>query len=399
MENWPRFKRKKEGKKVVGETNIQFGNIKKVEQKIIFDFMDYCGKDSRSNEKLVMVQTAIFLGKSLSRITQKDIEKIRDALRNSELKNNSKNDITAVIKRFIKWKYKKNWFTDFDLKILKAENPNIIKNKAGEYQAKITSDMLLTDEEVTRLLNITTNLKYKTIIAVLYESAGRPEELLKLRWRDINFDEGTLSLFSAKTKRSRKIHIYNSLSHLKRWKKEFPFGDFNSDDYVFPNAKDKNKKIDEVVLSITIKNLGKKAELNKNIYPYLFRHTRLTQLIKKNLTDSAYENFAGHSKAMGNKTYSHLSADDFKQEMYEKVFEIEDIKPTETQKLKNQINEQGKDIEGLKEMVLELAGRHIKLATKHKESYFEETPMSKMNKVLKAKGWPEEPVWKFKNKN
>jgi hypothetical protein len=66
------------------------------------------------------------------------------------------------------------------------------------------------------------------------------------------------------------------------------------------------------------------VNFNKHIFPYLLRHSRLTQ-VHKVLSPKAYEKFAGHSIEVANARYAHLSNDDVRQEMLEKVYSVQDV--------------------------------------------------------------------------
>jgi hypothetical protein len=90
-----------------------------------------------------------------------------------------------------------------------------------------------------------------------------------------------------------------------------------------------------------IQALGETA-LKKKIYPYLFRHSRL-QFLRKKLSPDAYQLFAGHSMEVALEHYSHLDNDDLRGEMFERIFNIEELSK-EDKKTLAQVQEDIKNI-------------------------------------------------------
>ena len=82
-------------------------------------------------------------------------------------------------------------------------------------------------------------------------------------------------------------------------------------------------------------------EFQKHLYPYLWRHSVLTNMIKK-LSPKVYEQFAGHSLETGMQIYAHLDTDDLKEELYSKIYQIKELTPRDNKKmleLENRIRE------------------------------------------------------------
>lgn len=189
----------------------------------------------------------------------------------------------------------------------------------------------------------------KALIILMFESAGRSEEILKLKWSDLHLERGEVKLHSAKTGRVRVNPIKESLIHLKRYKQEFPFPDVMSMDYVFPSPINRKRCLTIGALDLYFNKLGKKA-LNKPLFPYLLRHTRATQL-QKVLPPKIYEKFMDHSIAMA-KRYSHLNKDDVREVMLEKIYHIEELTEEdkeEMSKLKEELMKLKNDNRALKD--------------------------------------------------
>jgi len=265
-----------------------------------------------------------------------DLDKLRDFLKilnSSELMTPTKNEIKKVLKRFLKENYE-DWNTRF-----KGLRDKSLKTKKEVNLEKINENTIFRKEEIEKLVK-KADLKHKVIIMLFYETAGRPEEILKLKWGDINLEEGNVKLHSSKTGNTRINPIQNSIIPLKRYKEEYPFMDRTQSDYLFPSPQNRDKHIHLVGVWKYLKTLGNKV-LGREIFPYLFRHTRATEL-QKVLPAKIYEKFMDHSIETASR-YSHLNNDDVREAMFKNVYEVKEL----TNEEKNQIGELKKEVDML----------------------------------------------------
>jgi integrase len=293
---------------------------------ILEDFKVYIGmtagdhKVKRVERQLLQFYDVMYV--SYDEITLRILRKFLFLLNNSDKAIETQNDIKKTLKRFLKWYYK-DWSNRFD-------ELRDIKTKDGTNHQKLNASTILTSNELHIIINSIESLKYKSLILLMYESAGRPEEILKLKWRDINFDKKEVTLNSSKTRKTRVNLLNESIAHLNRYKMECFYPSPLPDDFIFPNPRNVKKHVTVSGLDDYFKKLENKLKLKKHIFPYLLRHTRLTELHKK-LSPKAYEKFAGHSIDVGTKRYAHLSNDDVREEMLSKVYHIEELKEKENQ--------------------------------------------------------------------
>jgi len=331
-----------------GDNNVNSNllDLSKNNQKDINDFLDYC-KITACASSLIKIKAKItIVAKTIKKdLRSLDLETTREflgALNHSDLAISTKNDIKKTLKRFIRWKFK-NWNRDFEeLKDLRLTNTKFESRK-------LTKKDLLTSEEMNFLVKSIDSLKYKTLLILLGETACRPEEVLKLKWKDIDFNTRELKLSSSKTGMDRTIPLNEGIEHLKRYETEgfteLPL----QDSYIFPNIKSKSGHLSVVGLNEFLDRLQRTTHFKKNLYPYLWRHSVLSQRIKK-LSGKTYEMFAGHSLEMGMRTYAHLDTEDLRQELNERVYDIVELKPNERaelSKLKEDVEKQNKKFEFL----------------------------------------------------
>lgn len=320
---------------------LSFGN-----KKLVDDFLNYCkitaGESSIKKIYGVIVQSVDVFEKPLDKLDLEDLRKFLALLNSSNRSIETQNDIKKILKRFLRWKYK-DWS-------LRFEEFRDIRTKDGMNHEKLNSSTILTSDELQMIINNVESLKFKSLILLMFESAGRPEEVLKLKWKDINFEKAEVKLYSAKTGKTRVNPINKSLAQLKRYKEEcfYPFA--GSDDFVFPNPRNKEKHITVQAINDYFSKLEKRLKLTKRFFPYIIRHTRLTELHTK-LSPKIYEKFAGHSIQVGVKRYAHISNDDVRRELTEKIYNIKELSPTEKNELKREIEMLKNDQEKMKNII------------------------------------------------
>lgn len=270
----------------------------------------------------------------LYKITLDEVISFLSILNQSNRK--SQNELKLTLKRFLKFQYS-DWSREF-------KNLEVIKLRDEFDENRIKTRNLITNDELERLCRATTNYRDKAIVLCLYELGCRPEELTKLKWRDIKFREDGLaevSLFSGKTKKARNILIKESVLVLKDWRQHYKFGEPRSDDLVFC-TKNRDKIMKATTFSLLISRLGDNANLGRHIFPYIFRHSRLQELhVKEKLPEQVWKKFAGHRRNSNMlSVYTRVDEEDLHKCLLEDVYKVEELTKeqlTEIEKLKLEI--------------------------------------------------------------
>jgi integrase len=323
--------------------------FKTKDKKIIKDFLIFCGgtagKSTLSKYHRFMVKICDTLEGDLDKI---DLQRMRAFLKivnESDMLPATKNDVRKIFKRFLKEHY-----DDWSLRFKNLEDPSLKCIKEIN-QDKINANTILSSGERKRLFDGITNLKYRAATILLYECGGRPEEVLKLKFKDIDLIGGDVKLKSSKTGNLRINPIRDSIVHMKRWKQEYPFPNVMADDYVFPSQKGRNNHQSVSAYGMFLKKVGRKI-LGRDIFPYLLRHTRATEL-QKVLPAKIYEKFMDHSIETATR-YSHLDKDDVRKVMFNNVYKIDEIEENNKSKLegevkflKNKINSMDKKLKNI----------------------------------------------------
>ena len=222
----------------------------------------------------------------------------------------------TIIKYFFKWFYKAE--SNYP-EVVSWINTSLSKKDCK----RLPKDQLLTQEEVLKIANATTTLRDKAFVLTLYESACRINELISLRIKNVVFDAyGAMLKVNGKTG-ERVIRLLNTESSwlvLRDWLNQHPFKN-NIEVPVFANMANgcKGDFVGKEYAGHKIKIWCRIAGINKNVYPHLFRHSRLTELARKGYNESFLRKFAGwEGDSRMADIYVSLSARDIDNVMLEK---------------------------------------------------------------------------------
>lgn len=148
-------------------------------------------------------------------------------------------------------------------------------------------DILSTDE-ILRILNLTANLKHKSIIALMYSCAIRVSEVINLKLKDIDVKNNKINIRSGKGKIDRVVMLDGSVLSLLR---EY-WSLYRTKEYLFEG--EKGGRYSATSIQNIVKSKARVAGINKNISTHSLRHSCLTQLIKNGVDLRRVQKIAGH---------------------------------------------------------------------------------------------------------
>ncbi len=238
--------------------------------------------------------------------------------------------IKAYTKKYVKWKWK-------DLNLLELFEVSRFKQPL---KPKVSESSFLSEDEIKRLISASDNVMWESFIILLYQTGARPLTLQQLKWKDIKFgaESSDINLYAQKNGESRIFPVTEATKFLRKWKHSYSFPNVKADDFVFPSKKNRDKPIAINTFNFALKKFGKKAGIEKDIWTYLMRHMKATQLYN-NLPTQTVEKLMGH-KGMS-KFYHHLSSEKAKEEVLSKLYKIEEM----SEQTRTQLEERIKKLE------------------------------------------------------
>jgi len=242
------------------------------------------------------------------------VDKVRTAQEPNGIPRYKQNTISGFVrflKRFYLWMCDNHYTTVDEKKILKIHPP------AYDTETK-TPDMLLSEEDVRRMIEVCQNSKDRAIVSVLYEGGLRIGEIGNLRWRDIKFSDWNVTLSTSfKTGKSRTIPLVMSRAYLAAWRNDYPIEE-TPDSFVFLS----NRRTPLTYHGVTkqLRIIAKRAGITKHITPHIFRHTRATILIRQGYGEAITKKLLwGNLNSKMFSTYLHLVDSDVERVIAEKA--------------------------------------------------------------------------------
>ncbi len=189
----------------------------------------------------------------------------------------------------------------------KNEALDWIKNKRPVN--KLRSEDLLTADEMNRMVAAASTPMHKAMLAVLFDTGMRPGELLSLQYKDVVRNGTKIKIYAAgkleKTQGSRVCYVYKGLPLVDAWLALHPQKSPES-----PLWPTNNNPTSLANFSQIYQRISKNAGITKHNWPYLIRHTKLTDFYR-DYGGIIGSKLAGH--VVGSKearTYLHLSESD-----------------------------------------------------------------------------------------
>lgn len=164
--------------------------------------------------------------------------------------------------------------------------------------------IVLSMEEVLRLLQVTKNLKHKTVIAMLYSCGLRIGELIDVELHCFDFNRKQLHIKLAKGRKDRYTTIAESIYPLLR----MYFQAYRPKKYLIENPK--GGKYSPGSIRSFLKQSCKLARIRKHVTPHTLRHSYATHLHENGTGLRYIQELLGHSKPETTMIYTHVSTRD-----------------------------------------------------------------------------------------
>lgn len=219
-------------------------------------------------------------------------------------------DYVRLLKRFYKWMIEEGYSTIDEKKIMKIKSPPY------DTMTK-TAEMMLTETEVKKIIEVCQNSRDRALISALYEGGFRIGELANLRWGEVKFTKyNAIVNVNFKTNMPRLIPLIMARPYLAQWRNDYPLP-VKDDGFVFLSSKT-HRQVTYQGLAKQLKILVKRAQLSKDVTFHIFRHTRVTHLSNQGMQESKLKKMIwGNLNTNMLATYSHMTDKDVENEMAE----------------------------------------------------------------------------------
>lgn len=191
---------------------------------------------------------------------------------------------------------------------LKFFHENVLNTKFDEKlplaRKSLKLPLVLSKEEINKMIESTNNIKHKLVIMFLYYAGLRLDEARNLKWEDIDFNREIIHLKTAKGDKERVVFLHKHLIEALRI-----FGTKETGP-IFVSQRD--GKYNKRTIQQIIKSASKKAGIKKRVTPHTLRHSFATHLLESGADIRYIQQLLGHKDLKTTQIYTHVANKDIK---------------------------------------------------------------------------------------
>jgi integrase/recombinase XerD len=162
---------------------------------------------------------------------------------------------------------------------------------------------VLSTEEITRILDQTTNLKHWTMIATFYATGLRCNELRNLKVSDLDSRRMVIHVRIAKGGTPRDIGLSPILLERLKvyWRRLKPM------DWLFPSAMRPAQPLERKSIRMACSLAGRRAGIDRRVTPHVFRHCCATHMLEAGADLRTIQVLLGHADIQTTARYLRVS--------------------------------------------------------------------------------------------
>ena len=261
--------------------------ISPLRQRMIDDMTARRFKEKVQKDYVRHVRTfAVFLGRSPDTATSEDLRRYQLHMAQQQVSPWTINSAIAALRFF---------FT------VTLERPDLVRPLRLVTEPRRTP-VVLSPEEVARLLEAAPGLKYKAALSVAYGAGLRVSEVAKLKVSDIDRERMTLRVEQGKGQRDRTVMLSPRLLELLRewWHAARP------QVWLFPGQNPINP-VTPRQLNRAVTAAKTLAGISKRVSPHTLRHSFATHLLEQGVDIRVIQVLLGHAKLETTALYTRVA--------------------------------------------------------------------------------------------
>jgi len=173
-----------------------------------------------------------------------------------------------------------------------------------------TLPVVLSREEVSRLIAAAWNLKHQTALSVAYGTGLRASEVISLKVGDVDSQRMTLRVEQGKGRKDRYAMLPPILLERLRvwWRVGHAQGKILRDGWLFPGL-DPMDPLTTRQLNRAIHAAAEAAKIDKRVSMHTLRHSFATHLLEQKVDIRVIQVLLGHSHLETTTIYTHVATD------------------------------------------------------------------------------------------
>ncbi len=164
---------------------------------------------------------------------------------------------------------------------------------------------VLDVDEAVQLVEVATDaplgLRDRALLELFYSSGLRLSEVCALRWSDLDFAQGLVSVFG-KGGKQRVVPVgSHARNALQEWRAE---SGGESAGFVFPGRG--GRQISSRAVQLRIKQIAMQRGVYKRVHPHLLRHSFASHMLESSGDLRGVQELLGHADIATTQIYTHL---------------------------------------------------------------------------------------------
>ena len=167
--------------------------------------------------------------------------------------------------------------------------------------------VVLSPDEVARLLAAAANVKYRAALSLAYATGLRVSEVVSLKVTDIDSKRMVVRIEQGKGSKDRYVMLSPYLlTLLRQWWKEL-----EPEVWLFPSYQDRHMSARQ--LHRICQETAKRAGIKKRVSPHTLRHSFATHLLERGIDIRVIQAMLGHKKLDTTAHYTQVATDILRQ--------------------------------------------------------------------------------------
>ena len=163
--------------------------------------------------------------------------------------------------------------------------------------------VIMSLEEVGRMISVTNNLKHKAIIMLTYSAGLRRMEVLQIKPKDIDSQRMQVRVVQGKGKKDRyTILSQKTLEALRKY-----YIAERPTKFLFEPVRHKGQPLSERTMELIVKKSAQKAGIKKDVSFHTLRHCFATHLLEAGVNIRQIQQFMGHTSFKTTAVYLHVA--------------------------------------------------------------------------------------------
>jgi|SRR3990172_359891 len=161
--------------------------------------------------------------------------------------------------------------------------------------------IVLSIEEMQRIIFTASNLKHKTILCLMYSTGMRVGEVINLKLSDIDRSRMVINIQDAKGGKDRQATLDPLVLQLM----EIYYRQYKPNVFLFNGQFDLRYSARSIAQFL--RDYAYKTGIKKKVHPHLIRHCYATHLLEAGIDMSVLQKVLGHSSISTTQIYGHIS--------------------------------------------------------------------------------------------